>query len=137
MSQLLQLLFAVALLAVASVNSFQNCYNWSGCLTWYNETRERCESVCERSDVIKNNMMDCTKPCLSNGFCVGIRRVKNDCLCESECMPLPPCPSYIYENCEQWGKDYDEIRTYFIRRILQMIHATVSRSTLGLLKTHQ
>ena len=82
----------------------KECYQWKDCQTWWNETRGCCESICDESDKFKRGSLDCTKPCLSNGFCVGIRRKSNLCLCESDCPSLPYCMSFMYEDCEKHGE---------------------------------
>lgn len=99
----------VAFLAVAVSVTHQNdvnknCYQWEGCKTSWNEKRGRCESVCKESDTFKNRTMDCTRPCLSNGFCYGNRHLKDSCKCVSVCKKLKPCMSWIYEDCDKWGE---------------------------------
>lgn len=103
--------FSACFADVVEVN--HSCYQWEGCTTWWNETRGYCLSVCGKSDTYKRGSVDCTKPCLSNGFCVGIRRRNNLCLCESECRDLPYCMSFMYEECENWSEKLSNILRKF------------------------
>lgn len=89
----------VAFLCV-SVYGFEckrkNCYEWPNCNVSFNETRCRCEAIFNGSDE------ECPqKPCLSNGFCFGIRLVRNQCMCLPVCKDPPYCP-YGYRNCRRW-----------------------------------
>lgn len=96
----------------------KNCYQWKGCKTWWNETRGRCESICEDSDKYKRGTVDCYKPCLSNGFCRGVRKRSNFCLCQSVCETLPYCQSWVYEDCAKWGEKEAMNKKHLLKMLL-------------------
>lgn len=74
----------------------RNCYQWPNCQIQFNETRCACEAIFEGND------SECPPlPCISNGFCFGIRLARNRCKCFPVCKDPPYCP-YGYQNCRRW-----------------------------------
>lgn len=77
----------------------QSCYQWPGCKISFNNTRCRCEAVCDLSD----SRCEST-PCGSDNFCFGYRRAgpEFNCACTRKCMEPPFC-SIGYKDCVAWN----------------------------------